>query len=158
MPSELHDELAKIGAIWLKSNGFAVIATDLAVLGCQQRADVIGFRSQCSVAIESKVSRADFLADRKKPHRAVGGIGLYRFYICPVGLIAADELPARWGLLHVDGKRVMEVARPRGNIWPGPKANIAGWTEWQHETDHDAERSVLFSISRRLSLGQPIMK
>jgi len=158
MPSELHDELAKIGVAWLKRNGFAVVATDLAALGCRERADVIGFRSQCSVIIESKVSRADFLADRKKPHREAGGIGLYRFYICPAGLIAADELPARWGLLHVDGKRVTEVARPRGNIWPGPEANIAGWAEWQHETDYDAERSVLFSISRRLSLAQPITK
>lgn len=46
MPSELHDELAKIGAAWLK--------------------------------------------------REAGGIGLYRFFICPTGLIAADELPARW--------------------------------------------------------------
>jgi hypothetical protein len=158
MPSELHDELAKVGATWLKHNGFAVVATDLTALGCRERADVIGFRSQCSATIESKVSRADFLADRKKPHREAGGIGLYRFYICPAGLIAVDELPSRWGLLHVDGKRLTEVARPRGNIWPGPKANIAGWAEWQHETDYDAERSVLFSISRRLSMGQPIIK
>lgn len=158
MPSELHDELAKIGAGWLKRNGFAVVATDLTALGCRERADVIGFRSQCSATIESKISRADFLADRKKPHREMGGIGLYRFYICPAGLIGVDELPARWGLLYVDGKRVSEVARPRGNIWPGPKTNIVGWAEWQHETDYDAERSVLFSISRRLSLGRPIMK
>lgn len=158
MPSELHDELAAIGAAWLKRNGFAVVATDLAALGCRERADVIGFRSQCSATIESKVSRNDFLADRRKPHRQAGGIGLYRFYICPSGLIAADELPARWGLLYVDGKRVTEVARPRGNIWPGPKANFSGWSEWQHEPDLDAERSVLFSISRRLALGQSITK
>lgn len=97
MPSELHDELAKIGAAWLKRNGLAVVATDLTALGCRERADVIGFRAQCSAAIESKVSRADFFADRKKPHRESGGIGLYRFCICPAGLIAADELPARGG-------------------------------------------------------------
>ncbi|MEM8515192.1 hypothetical protein RCH14_004552 [Massilia sp. MP_M2] len=158
MPSELHEELSRIGAAWLRRNGFGVVANDLTVLGCRERADVIGFRSQCSVTIESKVSRADFLADRKKPHRTKPGIGLYRFYICPAGLITADDLPARWGLLHVDGKRITEVVRPRGNIWPGPKANIAGWAEWQHETDLDAERSVLFSISRRLASGQPITK
>lgn len=57
MPTELHDELAKIGAAWLKRNGFAVVATDLMALGCRERADVIGFRSQCSATIESKVSR-----------------------------------------------------------------------------------------------------
>jgi hypothetical protein len=158
MPSELHDQLTTIGVAWLKRNGFAVVATDLAAIGCRERADVIGFRSQCSVTIESKVSRADFLADLKKPHRQAGGIGLYRFYICPAGLISADELPPRWGLLHVEGRRITEVARPRGNIWPGTKTNIAGWVEWQHETDLDAERSVLFSIARRLSMGQPITR
>ena len=158
MPSELHDELAAIGAAWLKRNGFAVVATDLTGLGCRERADVIGFRSQCSATIESKVSRSDFLADLKKPHRHAGGIGLYRFYICPTGLINVDELPAKWGLLHVAGRRVLEVVRPRGNIWPGPTTSIEGWSEWQHETDLDAERCVLFSISRRLSLGQSIMK
>ncbi len=115
-PCELHGELAKIGAAWLKRNGFAVVATDLAVLGCRERANSIGFRSQCSAAIESKVSRADFLADRKKPHRGVGGMGLYRFYSCPAGLLAADELPARWALLHADGKRVTEVVRPRRTL------------------------------------------
>lgn len=76
MPSELHDGLARIIAAWVKRNGFAVVATDLTALGCRERADVIGFRSQCSAAIESKVSRADFLADWKKPHREAGEIGL----------------------------------------------------------------------------------
>lgn len=156
MPSTLHDELAAVGALWLKRNGFSVIATDMTALGCRERADVVGFRSNCSAIIESKVSRNDFRADRKKPHRQAGGIGMYRFYICPVGLIAAHELPARWGLLHVDGKRVIEVVRPRGNIWPGAKVHIAGWTEWQHATDLEAEHSLLFSIARRLSTGQAV--
>ncbi len=33
MPSVLHDELASLGAKWLKQQGFSVIATDLTVLG-----------------------------------------------------------------------------------------------------------------------------
>jgi len=32
--------------------------------------DVIGFGSGFSIVIECKVSRADFLQDKKKPHRA----------------------------------------------------------------------------------------
>ncbi len=158
MPTELHDRLADLGAKWLKRQGFAVIATDLGALGCRERADVIGFRSQCSAAIESKISRADFLADLRKPHRQAGGIGVYRFYICPPDLIRPEELPARWGLLYGDGKRVTEIARPKGNVWPGLKTTMPDWLDWQHEADQDAERSVLFSISRRLALGQPIMK
>lgn len=158
MPTELHDQLAGLGAKWLRRQGFAVIATNLAALGCRERADVIGFRSQCSVAIESKISRADFWADLRKPHRQAGGIGVYRFYICPSDMIHPEELPARWGLLYGDGKRVTEIVRPKGNVWPGLKTATPGWLDWQHETDQNAERSVLFSISRRLALGQPIMK
>lgn len=158
MPTELHDQLADLGAKWLKRQGFGVIATDLTALGCRERADVIGFRSQCSATIESKVSRADFLADMRKPHRQAGGIGVYRFFICPPGLILAEDLPTRWGLLYGAGKRVTEVVRPKGNIWPGLKNPMPGWMDWQHDADQDAERSVLFSISRRLALGQRIMK
>jgi hypothetical protein len=58
MPTDLHDQLADLGAKWLERQGVAVIATDLTALGCRERADVIGFRSQCSATIESKVSRA----------------------------------------------------------------------------------------------------
>lgn len=158
MPSELHDRLAALGAAWLKRQGFSVVATDLSALGCRERADVVGFRSQCSATIESKMSRGDFLADLKKPHRLTGGVGLYRFFICPSGLIREDELPARWGLLYVDGNRIREVAKPRGNAWPGAKTQMASWLEWQHNADFDAERSLLFSISRRLAAGKPILK
>jgi hypothetical protein len=45
IPSGLHDELAEIGAAWLKRYGLAVVATNLTALQCRARADVIGFRS-----------------------------------------------------------------------------------------------------------------
>lgn len=158
MPSALHDEQARLGAKWLKRQGFAVVATELKVLGVAEEVDAIGFRSQCSAVIESKISRSDFRADEKKPHRAAGGLGLYRFYICPVGLIQPAELPAKWGLLYADGKKVIEVVRPMGNIWPGLGTKFENWSRFQHDTDLDAERSVLFSISRRLAQGKPILK
>lgn len=158
MPSALHDELANLGAKWLKHQGFSVVATDLTVLGVAEQADAIGFRSQCSAVIESKVSRTDFMADGKKPHRAAGGLGLYRFYICPVGLIQPEELPAKWGLLYADGKKIVEVIRPMGNMWPGRGTANEGWSRFQHESDIEAEHSVLFSISRRLAQGKPILK
>ena len=97
MPSRSHEQLAASGAAWLKRNGFLVVASNRSALGCRQRADVIGFRSHCSAMIEAKVRRADFVADLKQPHHLSGGVGLYRFYICPSGLISAEELPARRG-------------------------------------------------------------
>nr|WP_280971441.1 adenylosuccinate synthase [Cupriavidus gilardii]WDE72680.1 hypothetical protein [Cupriavidus gilardii] len=72
--------------------------------------DAIGFRAVGhelhSVVIEVKVSRADFLADAKKPHRQdpAAGMGEFRYYLAPAGLIRVDELPPRWGLIEVDGR------------------------------------------------------
>ena len=158
MPTELHDNLANLGAKWLKRQGFGVVTTDLTALGVRERADAIGFRSTCSTIIESKISRADFLKDSKKPHRASGGLGLYRFYICPIDLIQPDELPSKWGLLYAEGKTVIEIVRPLGNMWPGHGTTHQEWSMFQHETSFEAERSILFSISRRLAQGKVILK
>jgi hypothetical protein len=148
----VHADLVRLGARWLKGQGFGVVATELAVSGTQERADVIGFRSTCSAIIEAKASRADFLADRKKSHRGVGGLGNYRFYLCPPGIIEASDIPEGWGLLYADGMRVAEIVKPAGNRWPGDgQIGIGNWAEFCHLPDHEAERAVLYSIARRLS-------
>ena len=61
-----------------------------------------------SVLVEAKASRADFLADRKKPihARPEDFPGVRRYYLAPPGLIAAPELPERWGLLEPSGSSV----------------------------------------------------
>lgn len=154
MPSAQHDFLVALGARWLRKNGFGVVATELDASGCRERPDVIGFRSSCSAIIEAKISRADFLADAKKPERAGAlGLGIYRFYLCPRGLIDADELPARWGLLHESDGRIIEVVRPQGNIWPdyGAGLDIGNWHLFQNEPNTEAERRALYSIARRLA-------
>ena len=153
MPSPEHDNLTRLGARWLKKQGFAVVATEISAVGSREQPDVVGFRSTCSAIIEAKVSRADFLADAKKPERKAdgAGLGIYRFYICPHGLIAVDDLPEKWGLLYVRGTTVEDVRRPLGNIWPGLGQTVEGWNEFQHEPDLAKERAVLFSIARRLA-------
>jgi len=154
MPSEQHDSLVRLGARWLRKNGFGVVATELDAAGCRERPDVIGFRSSCSAIIEVKVSRSDFMADSRKPERnGAPGVGVYRFYLAPVNVIGIDELPPRWGLLHEQNGRVVEVLRPGGNIWPefGGAKEIGNWHLFQHQPDLAAERSVLYSIARRLA-------
>lgn len=159
MTSDEHNQLTILGARWLGKNGFAVVTTELTCFGSRERPDVVGFRSTCSALIEVKVSRADFFADRKKPERLAGGLGNYRFYLCPTGLIKPDDLPPRWGLLYADGRRVEEVLKPSGNLWPPLPTPRGGgpvpedWAEFQHTPDHAAERQALFSIARRLSAG-----
>jgi hypothetical protein len=158
MASDLHDKQSALGAKWLKRNGFAVVGTEIVAAGCREQADAIGFRMSCSVVIESKVSRADFLADRKKPERNKGGLGVYRFYICPPGVIREDDLPDKWGLLYADAGKVVEIVRPRGNVWPPFSTRMEGWDKFKHEPNLEAERQVLFSLCRRLAQGEPILR
>lgn len=152
MPGDVHRQLVAVGERWLKRQGFGVVASELVAAGAREQADVIGFRSNCSAVIEAKASRADFLADSRKPHRIAGGLGVYRFYLCPVGVIEIGDLPVGWGLLHATGRRVIEVLRPTGNMWPPAGSPVSDWAHFQHETDSSAERGVLYSIARRRSL------
>jgi len=157
MPSQEHDQLTRLGAKWLRRQGFGVVATEITAAGSREQPDVIGFRSHCSALIEVKVSRSDFLADFSKPERSEDGkgLGVYRFYLCPEGLIGLEDLPPKWGLLHARGRTVIEVSRPMGNIWPAPGRQIGNWSDFQHEPCLKKERAVLFSIARRLSNGTP---
>lgn len=114
--------------------------------------DAIGFRAgvhdECSVLVECKATRSDFLADLKKNHRLNGaeGMGMYRYYMAPAGLIAPTELPQRWGLVEVDARGVF-------NVIAGLAAN-KGWdkpySDWTHPHNIEAERSLLTRILYRV--------
>lgn len=115
-----HRELCDIAVRWLKrslSSGgpgcqFSVSEVQSGWDG--EIVDAIGFRfcaftsfeSDGSYLVEVKTSRSDFLADAKKPHRMnpETGMGKWRFYMCPEGLIKPDELPPKWGLLYVNAR------------------------------------------------------
>ncbi|ARR15340.1 hypothetical protein [Xanthomonas citri] len=146
-----HAQLVDLGARWVRREGFGVVATEVVAVGCREQADVIGLRATCSAVIEAKASRADFLADWAKPHRHTGGLGLYRFFACPEGLIDLAELTKGWGLLYATSRSIRAVVRPPGNIWPRRDAASAAWEAFQHQSNDSAERSVLYSIARRLA-------
>lgn len=110
-----HARLSEIACAWLKrpmgNRGPACQIAMIEVGGLYggERADAWGYRWGCnggSVLVEVKVSRSDFLADAKKPHRngEVLGMGTYRYYMCPEGIITLDDLPRGWGLLWVNNR------------------------------------------------------
>lgn len=111
-----HKALCELAVKWLKrarsagGPGCAVALTECKTGWSGEIPDAIGFRftghepTDGSVLVEVKVSRADFLADAKKPHRVSGGIGSWRYYMAPVGLIDPCELPQGWGLLQVNSR------------------------------------------------------
>lgn len=117
-----HDELCLKAEKFLKSNGFGVVFHDKfkAYTAHGEQPDCLGFRSGVSCLIECKTSRADFLADRKKRFRIdpQKGMGDWRFMLTPKGLITVNELPAGWGLLETDGRRVYKThGFPPNTMW-----------------------------------------
>lgn len=119
-----HSELCEVAKKWLvKSNSQGGHGCNTALSECRsgwsgEIPDAIGFRAVShnveTVVVEVKISRSDFFADAKKPHRADGlGMGIYRYYMCPEGLIQPDEIPEKWGLLWVTTKgRIIPKAGP----------------------------------------------
>lgn len=100
-----HRELCLLAAKWLwrsklTSPSCPYVAVEL-VTASQESPDVFGWNYWATVLIEVKVSRSDFLADAKKSFRQQPeeGVGAFRYYCSPEGLITEADLPDKWGLL-----------------------------------------------------------
>ena len=145
-----HKELVEIGYKWaLKRCGFAFKELSVAH---DEIPDVLGFNSQGTFLLEAKVSRADFLADKKKVFRIFSekGIGDWRFFIAPKGLIMTEELPQNWGLIEVSEKgKAITTYNPfgTGNIY-------SNWIKCNKNSE--AEYRFLYSALRRLHLRNRI--
>jgi hypothetical protein len=116
--SVTHAKLVSLSVRWLRSYRCGVVLSEQACVSGEMP-DAIGWKKAChSVLIESKVSRADFLADRDKPFRLKPetGVGCERYYLAPRGLIRIDELPAGWGLLEVSGREIERAKASAKNL------------------------------------------
>lgn len=112
--------------------------------------DAIGWKRNKSVLIECKTSRSDFLVDKKKKVRVNPelGMGDFRFYLCPEGVIKPEDLPEKWGLIY-DINGVLEmIVGPRGKGWVTSKTHFIGGNK-------EAEMSVLLSALRRIQDEEP---
>lgn len=149
-----HKEVVNLAYKWiLKSGSCGVAFRELYSAACNgEYPDVIGFQSSgYSVLIEVKVSRSDFLGDKKKRFRINPelGMGSERYYCCPQGLIKQEELPTGWGLIYIiNGKAklvykpMIEVVKPYGSYK----------TKYRHEKNIRAEHGLMYSALRRLHL------
>lgn len=144
-----HKELVSSAYKWvLNRAGCGMAFKELYTLACNgEYPDVIGFSSWGkSVLIECKASRSDFHADKKKMFRMYPeqGMGRYRFYCCPTGLLKREDLPENWGLIYVNEQgRATCVHNPYnergGNIWSNG-----------FECNMKAEHGMMYSALRRL--------
>lgn len=106
-----HADLVPRAIRWLKGTvrcGFVLYEV---VSVSREVPDAIGWKTFESYLVECKASRADFLKDKDKifRKRPEYGMGDYRYYMTPPGLLAVDELPKNWGLLEVYPKQVRVV-------------------------------------------------
>lgn len=151
-----HQELCSLAVNWLqrapgRSGPACQVAFSEAKGGWNgEIPDAIGFRTAAedegSVVVEVKVSRADYVADRAKAHRQDGalGMGLYRYFMAPEGIISVLELPQSWGLVEVSPKGVLRVLAGHVTV------KRAEQTVWRHERAISREWLLLASMLSRL--------
>lgn len=111
-----HQDLVVIGARYARNRMLCgIVFQEHKCVTTREIVDVAAYRAGIMINIEAKATRADFLKDKTKPHRKhpEKGVGHYRFYIAPIGLISPEELPPRWGLLEVlDNGKVKATKAP----------------------------------------------
>lgn len=163
MSEVTHDTLSVLASKWLKRSASAngpgchLGLIEVGGLFGGERADAWGYRyghRGGSVLVEVKVSRADFLADAKKPHRSgeVLGMGLYRYYMCPEKLIQPSELPDGWGLLWVNARRHVKVKAGHVLCLQNTRDHDKTKT-WQHDVNTQREMDLVAHLLARL--GDP---
>lgn len=163
VPALTHKALCALAVDWLKrpasrrGPGCTVAISETANWINGEIPDAIGWRpfrqARCgSVLVEVKTSRADFLVDAKKKHRQAGetGMGAYRYFMAPEGLLSVDDLPPKWGLLEVT---------PRGHVKVRAGHVLQHRTEedvWRHAHNEPAEIGTLALCLNRVGDPQQV--
>lgn len=112
-----HDDLVKAAEKWLHTRNIRLTLKELHAYTMHgEQPDVMGWQHEKSVLIECKTSRADFLKDKKKRFRInqEWGMGNYRIYFCPTGIIKPEDIPDGWGLVYWDGKKAKIIHGLKG--------------------------------------------
>lgn len=113
-----HAQLVEKAVHWLRRYRCGVVLSEQACVSGEMP-DAIGWkRTNHSVLVECKITRADFLADRGKPFRQKPeqGVGSERFYLTPPALVKLEELPAGWGLLEFRRGRIEAIQTSAKNL------------------------------------------
>jgi len=137
-----HDQLVQQAKRWLEKAHGSKFACGfvLSEFSCRtpEIPDVIGFSADRSILIECKASRADFLRDKRKPHRNyIKVLGNLRYYLTFPHVACVEEISNGWGLLYDIGEGIIEVKE--SEYFGDDSVKAAEW-------------SILYSIVRRLNL------
>jgi hypothetical protein len=117
-----HDDLCALAVRWLRNTGrcsWVVREPTWHSGGATEQPDAFGWSSpNQTVLVECKATRSDFLADKSKWFRRypAWGIGRFRYYLAPAGVIRPDDLPPRWGLIVASGDRCRRQVKAAGQL------------------------------------------
>lgn len=164
MADHSHKKLQEIAISWLKrpqsgrGPGCQVALQEVGGLYGGERADAWGYRwgwGGGSIVVEVKVSRSDFLVDTKKPHRngEVLGMGTWRYYMCPEGIITLDDLPHGWGLLWVNSRGHVKLVAGHVCCLVDHFHNHPLIWCWSHQVNEQLERDMMAHLLNRV--GDP---
>lgn len=158
-----HKDLCALAVKWLKrsnsagGHGCHIAVSETPTGWTGEIPDAIGFRASGSwddgsVLVEVKMSRSDFLADKRKPHRNgdVKGIGKWRYYLCPEGLIQPEDLPEKWGLLYINKRGAIKgVVSPFVDTHYGKRKAMLTKMAFD-DRDFNREHFLLVKLLRRV--------
>ncbi|MBU2723882.1 hypothetical protein [Acidithiobacillus ferridurans] len=155
----MHKDLCALARTWLQrpasrsGPGCAVAVSESGNWVNKEVVDAIGWRPYGeragSVLVEAKTSRSDFFADRAKKHRANSerGVGKYRYFMAPEGLLRMDEIPPQWGFITVNRRGHIKVVAGHVHLRRGEPDS------WAHPCHAPAETALLIQCLARV--GDP---
>lgn len=163
MSGPAHDWLVKRAVKWLLGRGRCTVALAEpwnAKIG--EHPDAIGWdRRGWSIVVECKVSRADFVADKRKQCRRMEDttgehLGQERYYLTPPHLVLPADVPDGWGLLeaHKRSTRIV-VPCPRRATYREPGDQWDRFTPID-ETIRTAEWGVILPALRQAAFDGQI--
>lgn len=133
--------------------GHICVCENVKYLLTAREMDVISVKSDNLWEYEVKISRSDFMADKKKNKNSFNGINgplvakwnpNYFYYVCPDGLISVDEIPPFAGLYYATETGVSLIKK------------AVYYNDFEHNID-DIKRTVLRIHQERIFLGACLM-
>jgi hypothetical protein len=105
-----HRQLCDRGAAWLRDEKSCHTVFTECARNVDEKPDAIGWSGESTYLVECKTTRTNFFDDAKKKMRLHPdrGVGLFRYYLVPKGMVLPKDVPEKWGLLY-DGDVVQIV-------------------------------------------------
>ena len=115
-----HEELLKTAAKFIKNKGLAHFGKSPYVVcnynDAMEPIDVFGFGGSCTQVIKVITTHMELNLDLERAYRKCPkyGVGEFRSYLCPNGLLNKEDIPKNWGLLWCDNKgKIIEILNPQ---------------------------------------------